>query len=341
MNKIAILTSVLGFGTYVPAMLLFNTLQERNYSVELYVYEAFFNVKQRKTLELFRRKFHDNVRFAEATMSVSNGFRNGEIDYNTIYEMWHVSGKNTFFVFSGKWEEIVKNYNCKNKFVQNYRIDCTDAPSWKNCESTQNTNWLLGHNGEPPKIRLKEEQLKEKRSFVNGLVHGGGWGIGNQITLPETITNRYKMHMILQEDQDDIFFRNSNMNILFNYEKSYLDQNGNYCIPKVKKILKNHDIKIIDMQKLLCDVDFIISKPGGGTCLDCLNFGIPFVFLNPIAPHEKDNAEYFIKNGLGIYYLDWINCKNRDGEFRKINQNICAYMKNTRFIYNYIEEVLK
>lgn len=335
-KKIVILTSLVGYGTYVPAICLYNDLIKDNYDVDFLVYEDFFNPTQKKALEDFRTQFHGNFRYAKMSMNVFGLFNNGKINASEIHKIWTKSNTNVFLIFSGRWQQIVLDYKCANKIIEEFRVDCVDTPSWKGVNSIHTKHWLISGVNRPVKVRIRNNKPTRKKDITSGLIHGGGWGIGNIVeVLSADILKRYNVNVILQESEQLNAF--SNARLFYNYKKAYIDSKGEYCVPKVKEFSENQ-WKTIDTQELLKDIDFIISKPGGGTCLDCLNFGIPVIFLEPVALHEKENASFFVENGLGIYFEDWVNDTDPSERLLRLNNNICDFMSETQQYTKYIKE---
>ena len=78
---------------------------------------------------------------------------------------------------------------------------------------------------------------------------------------------------------------------------------------KFNSIVENYGVqdrvKVLDytnqVPELMHISDFVVTKPGGLTLSESLASGLPIIIINPIPGQEEENADFLVRNGVGIW----------------------------------------
>ena len=105
-----------------------------------------------------------------------------------------------------------------------------------------------------------------------------------------------------------------------------------------------------EVYKFMKTADLVITKPGGLTVSEALASGLPMVIFDAIPGQEKENADFLIKNNMGIRISTNGNCVPviekllTEPDLLKSMQNSCKiysqFMSNES-IYNLIKKLAK
>ena len=53
--------------------------------------------------------------------------------------------------------------------------------------------------------------------------------------------------------------------------------------------------------------NFIVTKPGGMTTVECLAKGLPMVIINPLPGQEERNADFLLEKGIAVRVHDMMS----------------------------------
>lgn len=323
-NKIKILTSAMGLGTYIPALHISDYLQRNDYFVNLEVFEEFFDEatldKYAKTKSMFQSSYKAAV-LGHKLASKKLNFILGDTITDRIIEKWKDEDIDTFIILSGNWTSIVSRYMEIHEHVKAIivHMDVGVAPSFMDFHNQNNrfieiwpidekgVNYIIDNHFD--EIRTMSSEEKQNKLFL----HGGGWGMGTYRNKLEELSTILPNSMITSINNKNEYKPHNNIEyyMIDPSWKPWLKYNNAPCdYPPMSKVDK--DIEIINnkhsngLYQLYHTCCGIISKPGGGTLMDSLITTTPIIFLEPIADHEKVNEKVWIELGYGISYEAWI-----------------------------------
>lgn len=313
----AILTSGMGLGVYVPSVILHNQLKEKGFDSNIYVYEEYFTEKAKNNMESYRKLFHRDFRAAIAghkiPLHTANKSENLEL-FESLYKQWEEKGTTHFLMLSGHWDGVVEEfYNRGHKEIQVecLRLDCGITPSWRNYQKSDRedtTQWLFGNQDKEILYKITvahKEVIPFNKREDEYFVHGGGWGMGTYRDSIKELSGVGKLNITLYdlEEMDKESTKNQYYYMDASWKPWHKGETGDYYFPPMKRI-EEQDFTYSNLLPPAYDITKrvvgIISKPGGGTLLDSISAATPVIFLPPIAEHERNNAEFFIKHQLGI-----------------------------------------
>jgi hypothetical protein len=351
----------MGLGVYVPSLLLDYQLRQLGIKTEVLVIESYYTEEKQGKLAENKKAFHDSFRVAVLghKMNKSEVFHNLDMgQLEKLLQNWQNSKRRDFIIMSGQWHKILDSYikriGIENVKIDTVRMDGGIAPSWRqfnNDSNYFNEVWFFDNNATqiPCCIPVNNKELIPYQDRNNRFfLHGGGWGMG---TYRDKVNELNQMGFCL-----DIVAYNQNeieVNETFN-NRYYLmdakwspwhkDSNGRYEFPRMyemdyhgnKNVLYADGYQAIFNEFMKCKG--IISKPGGGTLLDSLACATPIIFIEPIAEHEKINAAFWERMGLGISYQDWVNSGYSLDVLERLHNNLIEKKERTP---NYVEIFIK
>lgn len=348
-KNIAVLSSSVTLGVYVPALTFFHQLKQCSEYKDscFYVYEDLLSLEKRNGLNTLKKKYHENFKFVlmAQKLSVHNNNRSIENhELKALYKHWYSNKISYFIVFSGFWIPAINKYSIDYSiqvFGDFIMLDASLSNSWKSQQATfpytvkrlfdleagkLNYSLLIGRNIIPP----------HKRDGI--LVHGGGWGVGNYQEILEELQHISTQILCLAYFKKDIQEKN---NIIFitQDEKWLAGSNFNGIKLSFPDLIptKEHELVIKDIQcdgheleysklyEYITRVHAIISKPGGGTLVDSYSANTPIVFLKSCGKHEEANAIFWKKMGFGIDYQEWKSTNYSLNLLGNLKENIRKY----------------
>lgn len=323
-ENIAILTSGMGLGTYIPAITIQKNLKSSGINSNLFVYESLFTKRAIENYENYKVLFHHDMRatIAGHKMPVKNETSALDHDlYENLLNEWHEKNIDKFLVLSGHWIHILSTYS-EEKYitVECLRLDCNDTPSWKSFKQQDNpsyhTTWLFDMKGGnlQYKITVDSEVVDFAHREDFFYLHGGGWGMGDYSKKITELNKNLCVTLYQQEDIDNMIIKD---NLKYYYLDAlwhpwHKDKKGEYTYPP-KYLVDLQTKKMILCEKgnlayeITADALGIISKPGGGTIVDSISSATPMIFLPHISEHERVNAQVFTDKNLAISFEEWEN----------------------------------
>lgn len=328
-GKIAIFSSCAGFGTYTPSLNLRDELYEGGIESSVYVFETYFSDEQKKHFLEYRSNFHENFRFATVASDIAYITINNEII--TLLEKEDIINEayDKFIVMYGLWLQILIEMGIDASKIICLRLDVIDTPSWKavnNLSERYETIWALGRNGLVPRYKFKDRvsTIDSKRVVI----HGGGWGINNYIQVLEKISKDYELHVIYSSKSE------CNDNYFSYYIP--LDWIPNKQSLDFPILISAMDNKNKDFKELCANAAAIISKAGGGSCLDVMQFHIPLIYLKGMAKHEDENARHLSKLGYACSFEEWKSTGYSFEKLKEMKKKIDTDMANIKLLRQYL-----
>jgi hypothetical protein len=330
-------------------MILYNRLRRDVKDITFEVVENLFHTDKMKRITENRLAYQKDIRIAQISsrMNIAGNIVNFDDEkVNNLLQVWKNRKINTFIVFSGNWGSVLKKYRdyiCREVVKVCIHMDCDIAPSWKNfnmdCDAAF---WIVGNNEHiiDSYIALEDICPTPFNQRENRLVmHGGGWGIGLENGIINTICEKgFNLDVISLRNIDML---NGKIRCFYTNdwqpwgieEKVFPPLYYNSCNMNLKNI---HYIN-----ELVKSSIGIISKPGGGTLMDSFNTATPIIFTTAIAKHEEANADYWCKNGFGLTFSEWQRNNFSIEILEECHKNLYKNRINTENIYYKIKDYLK
>lgn len=321
-DRVALLTSGMGLGVYVPALFLRNQCEARGIQAQIYVYEDFLEQDKKKNVKKYQECFHKSYRAAVAGHKLPVQFTEhlDEEALSALFQDWREAGQEHFIMLSGHWERVLNNYVSPSgcgRPVECARMDFGVTPSWRGFQGAgarYHTTWLFGN----PEERMQYTILADGRPPVafaereeRYVVHGGGWGMGTYLNRMEELEGLGRLDVTLHSLKEMENAREKNSYYLIDPDWSpwMCNENGRHVFPPTRQLPQEARFSVSEKKPYLYEVCrkalAIISKPGGGTLLDAISTATPVVFLEPIAEHERCNAQFFEAIGCGVSLENW------------------------------------
>lgn len=96
------------------------------------------------------------------------------------------------------------------------------------------------------------------------------------------------------------------------------------------------DNKNKDFKELCANAAAIISKAGGGSCLDVMQFHIPLIYLKGMAKHEDENARHLSKLGYACSFEEWKSTGYSFEKLKEMKKKIDTDMANIKLLRQYL-----
>ncbi len=336
---IAILSSCSGYGTYVPALRISEELSENNIKNEVFVYENYFEKDNLNVFINYRKQFHESFRFAQIATSMST-FNDLKIRFDKIDKDFNSRYFTLYIVITGTWLRVLEKLNIPNNKIICLRPDTVDSPSWKSAKETYeyyNNIWLIGMGKSLPNYILNNKYSECERSR-RVIMHGGGWGINTFTNKIKKLYNNYEVLTIHStEDEAKQYAKEFGIESFYT-PINWLPNMNEYSYPPLINVENGRDTQFHIILNSCCAV---ISKPGGGTCLDAITMKVPPIFLEGMAEHEKSNMLNMTSNHIGVDFNTWeLNNYSYD-VLLDIKENLVKKLLNKRYLYEYISELIK
>jgi hypothetical protein len=324
-EKVTILCSGVHLGVYVPGMLVEKRLRQLGVPADVETIETYYKPADRERLEQLRDDYHQNFRLALMARRMTHDIQSSLDDdlLEEMFEFWIRDKRRYFILWSGFWLPLIARYRRRvndNIYVDHCRIDAVVSPSFEIysdlCEEGRVVWFWNGAAG-----RL------ENRVPINGgptvafqrredrcVVHGGGWGVGTyRSKIPELQAAGLALDIIAYNAEE--IQNQSQSDRVFMVDPSWRpwmkNANGRHLFPPfgemapgtAKEFSQRSDRH--ELISLVTKSIAVISKPGGGTLIDCLESATPLVMLEPYGYAEEANGVLWQHLGLGITYQTW------------------------------------
>ncbi|MEV6871937.1 hypothetical protein [Amycolatopsis sp. NPDC051128] len=315
---IEVLTSGVALGVHIPGLLLAHRLRERGVPADVSVIERLLPEHKLATTAQMKWAFHEDFRLAKAghRLATEPHAVADEQAVDALFARWNAEGVTKFVVFSGFWLPILDRYLAGRPArpeVVLCHIDATYSPSFRKAAGGQvpYTDVFLvggGTAGIPCSVPVSAEPPVAWVDRASRLyVHGGGWGMG---TYRDRIGELTAAGIAL----DVLAYRESDVDEAPGVRHFMMDpawhpwlDNG---FPPFGQVVDG----VAEFTRgTTCPGSFaltraargMVSKPGGGTCLDSLWAATPLLFLEPLGSAEKRNGDVWRELGFGMPYEQW------------------------------------
>ena len=327
MTPFTVLTSAVGLGSYVAALLHHGRLRDEGYQVDVEVIEGWFTDQHIERHLMHQQAFHRDFRLALAGRRMAGSIE-GRLDdgrVNRLLTNWRRDGRTRFLVWSGYWLPVLERYAAS---VPDRRIEL----DFCRIDAVESDSFRVHH--EPAGVVRRELWLWNWRRRALGrrlpvpagaplpfadrarrlVAHGGGWGLGTYAdVLTELSLAGYALD-VLSPDSPDWDGRGP-------LDRRYVSDPewhpwvrnaaGDFTFPPLGEVRADGEVCYrsepgfpaahVNVREAMA----VVSKPGGGTLLDSLAAATPVVLLAPWGEPEAKNGALWEELGFGIDFQRW------------------------------------
>lgn len=334
----------------MPALLLEYQLRKYGFLTDVLVLENLFSPERKLEIRNNKTAFHNKFSVALMGQRIARNLRTAmeERLVHELLESWRKKNRKNFIIFSGFWIPIVDEYRAMVSShdinVDLCHMDAVVSTSWKLfARETEKYNHIFLFNGIEKRIQhtihITNEQPIPYNERVNRyVIHGGGWGIG---TYQEKIAiiqeNKIPLNIIVYDYSEVDNKKNGNRYFMTDPTWNPWDrnENGKHTFPPFARIKADETPNYRyreshhEFFNIMKECKAVISKPGGATLLDSLESATPIVLLEPFGFYERENAELWIRLGLGISYDKWEQTGFSENLLEECHQNLLKEKNNT------------
>jgi hypothetical protein len=326
-TPLTVLTSAVGLGSYVAALLHRELLRDAGYRVDVEVVEGWFTGEHIERHLLHQEAFHRDFRLALAgrRMAGSIEARLDDERIDRLLATWRRDGRTRFFVWSGYWLPVLERYadSVPDRRIELdfCRIDAIESDSFRVHQEPAGVvrrelwlwNWerrALGRHlpvpaGAPLPFGKRARRL---------VAHGGGWGLGTYAAvLTELSTAGYALdvlgpgsaHWVGRGPLDRRYVSDPD------WHPWVPNAAGDLTFPPLGEVRPDGEVRYRSQPRFpaahvnVREAMAVVSKPGGGTLLDSLAAATPVVLLAPWGQPEAKNGALWEELGFGIDFERW------------------------------------
>jgi hypothetical protein len=326
-TPLTVLTSAVGLGSYVAALLHHALLRNAGYRVDVEVVEGWFTGHHIERHLMHQKAFHRDFRLALAgrRMAGSVEERLDDERINRLLAAWRRDGRARFLVWSGYWLPVLERYTASvpdTRIELDFcRIDAVESDSFRVHHEPAGVvrrelwlwNWRRRALGRrlPVPAGAPLPFAKRARRLV---AHGGGWGLGTYAdVLTELSLAGYALD-VLGPGSADWDGRGP-------LDRRYVsdpdwhpwvrDAAGQFTFPPLGEVRPDGEVRYRSQLRFpvahmnVREAMAVVSKPGGGTLLDSLAAATPIVLLTPWGQPEAKNGALWEELGFGIDFERW------------------------------------
>jgi hypothetical protein len=352
---ITILSSAIGLGVYIPALLIQRQLSRHQYHADVEVLEEYYSPRQLASQMAHRDAYQQDYALAQMAHRMAKDITESldEERIDGLLRRWAHERRDHFIMWSGFWIPIIERYReaCGGKklFIDHCRIDADISASFKvhqNIESDAREIWLWhgGKQGLVNKISVTDEGIipfGERDHRL--LMHGGGWSLGTyKARAAELAETRYALDIIANKSADISNKRAGDRyyGLDPNWQPWQRATGGRHQFPPMGLLDGSSEISYTansdhhELYNVICRSKAIVSKPGGCTLIDSLASATPVVLLEPYGYAEKRNADIWQFLGFGISFSDWRDTGYDELVLKELHENI---LKKTDEVPDYVK----
>ncbi|GEM62213.1 hypothetical protein SF1_01950 [Sphingobacterium faecium NBRC 15299] len=340
-----ILTSLIGYGIYLPAQIIQQQLAASGIASEILIFEWLYDQEKKKIFSDSAAAYADNYKLAQLATKIPVNYQASTDPklVEKLYQQWTQEEQTHFLCLSGLWFAILKNYHppFAQKTIHCCRMDAGHAHTWSNHQQLTIDRSYFLFDIQHKKINyafhipeLKNITYAERSKNV--VIHGGGWGLGDFITKTAALAEAgYHRNILIKslnkyrpEDPETSFYLNDPDWDFLNKTSSSEPFPAIGHIHQLDHISYRHQEHYHPALDLINQSKAIISKPGGMTLTDSLITGTPLIYLEPMGENEEGNAVIVDENKIGMSFEKWKDENFNLEPIRELHENIVKLQSN-------------
>jgi hypothetical protein len=340
--RVSILTSGIGLGVYVPALLIERQMSALGVRPEIEVLEGYYRDDHQTRLLGRQRAMHDDFALAQMAHRMTRGVDESldEARLDALLGRWAEEGRREFMVWSGYWLPILDRYRARigsPLHVDCCRIDAEVSASFKGRALPEGASeiWLWSW---AKKQTLFEIPVDEATPLGFGarerrlVVHGGGWGLGTYRRRLAEIEG-WSCDVVVHGDEEAQPGARC-----FMVDPAWRAWHRGF--PPFGEVGGRFDARDHGLYELVRRAKAVVSKPGGGTLIDSLASATPIVLLEPYGYAEAANGALWEHLGFGISWEKWRSSGWDESLLEACHEKLLARTRNgPDYPRHYVERV--
>ncbi len=329
-----ILTSGIGLGIYIPALLIRDQLLARGITAEVVVLEELYTPDALGRQLALEKACRADFALAQMSQRMTRGVEASlsPEHVDALVERWVVEGRRDFMVWSGFWLPILARHRRRAGAplrVDHCRIDAEVSASFRahrelDRDATEVWLWNWAEKRTLLEVPVDERPPASWDGREDRLVvHGGGWGLGtHRRVLEELHATRWGCDAIVHDGAVPLRRPGDRF---FAVEPSWRAghrQEGGHGYPPFGELDQPHHAEGHALFELVRRGKAIVSKPGGGTLIDSLASATPLVILEPYGEAEAKNGALWEHLGYGIPFDRWRDQGYDEQVLRTLHENL-------------------
>jgi hypothetical protein len=339
-----VLTSAVGLGVYIPALLVRERLRALGQAAEVEVLEEQYSPQRLQDHIAHRRAHHASFALAQLANRMARDVQHC-LDARRVEALlarWARQGRSRFIVWSGFWLPLLERYRALVPGVRleidHCRIDADVSASFRIFPGLRQAGteiWLWDGNSGRVVHEIAVGAAAPIPFAQRGkrlAVHGGGWGIGTyRDTLAELAQAGYACDLVVHDPAEAAGRREPDRSFMLDphWEPWLRDADGEFGFPpmvepgKASAPPRAHQ-RYHGFHDVIRQARAIVSKPGGCTLIDSLAAATPVVLLEAYGEAEQRNAQIWQRLGYGIPVADWRASGCSSEVLEQLHRNILA-----------------
>jgi hypothetical protein len=313
---VTVLTSGIGLGVYIPALLVRQQLMALGMLADVEVLESYYTDARLQQQLAHQRACYERFELAlvahRMARPIDDSLDSTRID--GLLQRWADERRRQFIVWSGFWLPVLTRYRALVDGpldIDCCRIDAEVSASFRvygALPADAHEIWLW--NGSE-KRTVYEIPVDDRRplDFAERddrlVVHGGGWGLGTyrerRVELAQTT---WRCDAVVHDAHEAGPAHDRTFMVDPSWRPWHRNGEGHTFPPfaEVGRMWRGDEHALFG---LIRRAKAIVSKPGGGTLIDSLASATPVVLLEPYGYGEAANGALWQHLGFGIAYDEW------------------------------------
>ncbi|MCF2859913.1 hypothetical protein L1286_20730 [Pseudoalteromonas sp. SMS1] len=322
-EQILILTASSGLGTFAPALRLRAYLRAQGAKTHLYCVEQLFDEAALDKHHATRARCRADFRTAlllQKVVEQGGANINQVIDPDKLATMMHLWQQTQFtrcIVFSGFWLSVLALMQPEYvpvRSVDAIHMDTVSSSSWLHAQgvmhqldiAVQDIYLFKANRSTVYHLYPVDKPLEWEARAARVLCHGGGWQMGNLAAVSESL-KRKAIHSDIIVSADAALSSSINQRV-FKTDPNYQPWNSMDALPALTLCAESNQAEShnqIEFDSLTASAAAIITKPGGASLLDSLNFATPLILLPAFGEYEMHNARTWLSLGFAVTFEQW------------------------------------
>lgn len=340
-----ILTSAVGLGIYIPALLVRERLRTLGHAADVEVLEEHYEPSRLQAHVAHRKAHHDNFALAQLANRMARDVQHclTADRVQALLARWAGEQRSRFIVWSGFWLPLLERYRALvpqlRLDIDHCRIDADLSASFRIFPALRSAGteiWLWeGSSGrvvhEIPVGDASPLAFPQRSARL--VVHGGGWGIGTyRDTLAELAQAGFATDLVVHDPAEAAGQREGDRCFMLDpaWEPWLRDAAGHLRFPPMVEVgagmapRREPDTRYHEFHDVIRQARAIVSKPGGCTLIDSLAAATPVVLLDAYGAAEQRNAEIWQRLGYGVSLAAWRDSGYSSAVLQRLHHNIVS-----------------
>lgn len=323
---VTILTSGIGLGVYIPALLIQRQLAGFGVTTGVEVLEEYYTADSLRRHVAHREACRRNFALAQMAHRMARPVQDNldEARIGTLLDGWATEGRTDFIVWSGFWLPLLEAYRHRVPGLRVRRdlcrIDAEVSASFKvhrdlEGDGTEIWLWNAADGAIHHEIPVTPEPPVPFAGRGNRLVvHGGGWGLGTYTdTLPALARAGHALDIVVHDPAERRFFGPDDRCWIVDpaWEPWHRNAAGHHVFPPVGAVARDggvtysQNVDFHGFHRVIREARAVVSKPGGCTLIDSLAAATPVVLLDAYGYAEQANGTVWERLGFGLPFAGW------------------------------------